>query len=79
MIAPKPFEQPASKSPDFLLSRKDVRREYGISENLLEKKAVTGGGPIMTKISARMVRYRRADIEDWLASKRIENTAQEAA
>ena len=23
-----------------------------------------------------MVRYRRSDIQDWLASKRIENTAQ---
>lgn len=79
MRASDTYDQNASKSPDFLLSRKDVHREYGISENLLEKKAVTGGGPIMTKISARMVRYRRADIEEWLASKRIDSTAQEAA
>lgn len=65
-----------SPNPDQLLSRKEVREEYGLSENLLEKLAVRGGGPVMTKISARMVRYRRCDIEGWLASKRIENSAQ---
>ena len=79
MTAPEPLDQPASKSPNFLLSRKDIHREFGVSENFLEKIAVTGGGPIMTKISARMVRYRRADIEAWLESKRVENTAQTAA
>lgn len=65
-----------STRPNQLLSRKDVHDEFGLSENLLEKLAVRGGGPIMTKISARMVRYRRSDIENWLASKRIDNTAQ---
>jgi len=61
---------------DRLMSRKEVQDEFGLSENLLEKLAVRGGGPIMTKISARMVRYRRSDIEAWLASKRIANTAE---
>ncbi len=68
-----------TRSPDYHLNRKEIEAEYGITARWLELAAVKGGGPIMTKISARMVRYRRADIEEWLASKRIENTAQEAA
>lgn len=65
-------------SPDFHLSRDQVESEYGISKRFLELAAVKGGGPIMTKISARMVRYRRADIEEWLTSKRIAHTSEKA-
>lgn len=62
--------------PDFHLSRDQVAIEYGISKRFLELAAVKGGGPVMTKISKRMVRYRRADIEIWLASKRVSNTSE---
>ena len=68
-----------ARSPDYHLNRKEIEAEYGITARWLELATVKGDGPIMTKISRRMVRYRRADIEAWLESKRVENTAQTAA
>ena len=56
-----------------LLSRKGVERETGggITARWLELAAHKGEGPPYIKISGRHVRYRREDVEAWLASRRI--------
>ncbi|MFT4827834.1 MAG: putative DNA-binding transcriptional regulator AlpA, partial [Halioglobus sp.] len=48
-----------------LLSRDEIEDEYGLSRRWLELAALRGDGPPMRKISARMVRYERAEFEDW--------------
>ena len=52
-----------------LLSRDDIEAEYGITRRWLELAAHRGDGPPMTKITPRMVRYDRAALEAWIASK----------
>ena len=63
-----------------LLSRDDIERDYkGITRRWLELAALSGQGPPMVKISARMVRYERGQFEDWLASRTVTSTSQEVA
>lgn len=35
-----------------------------------------GGGPDFVKVSARSIRYRRADLEKWIADRTVSNTSQ---
>lgn len=35
-----------------------------------------GGGPDFIKVSARSVRYRRSDLEKWIAARTVSNTSQ---
>ncbi|WP_377509682.1 helix-turn-helix transcriptional regulator [Octadecabacter sp. R77987] len=35
-----------------------------------------GGGPDFVKVSSRSVRYRRDDLEKWIAARTVSNTAQ---
>lgn len=60
----------------LLATRKEIEADYGISARWLELAAHRGEGPPMVKISRRMVRYRRDDIEAWLAEHRIDNSAE---
>ena len=59
-----------------LLSRDDVEREYGISRRWLELAAMSGNTPPMIRVSRRMVRYRRADLEAWLRERTVRSTSQ---
>lgn len=63
-------------SKPILASRQEVADEYGLTVRYLELAAHRGDGPPMVKISRRMVRYRRDDIEAWLAEHRIDNSAE---
>jgi predicted DNA-binding transcriptional regulator AlpA len=62
-----------------LLSRDDIEDEYGLSRRWLELAALRGDGPPMRKISARMVRYERAEFEDWLKARRVISTSDVVA
>lgn len=35
-----------------------------------------GGGPDFVKVSSRSVRYRRTDLEKWIADRTVRNTSQ---
>lgn len=35
-----------------------------------------GGGPDFVKVSSRSVRYRRTDLEKWIADRTVSNTSQ---
>lgn len=67
----------ASKRTWELLSRSEVESEYGLSKRWLEIAALKGNGPQMTRISRKMIRYRRADIESWLESRVVQSTSEE--
>jgi predicted DNA-binding transcriptional regulator AlpA len=58
--------------PDRLLTRDEVEAEFGLSRRFLELSAWRGDGPPMIRIGRRAVRYRRGDILDWIATRRIE-------
>jgi predicted DNA-binding transcriptional regulator AlpA len=56
-----------------LLSRNEIEAEYGLTRRWLELAAWRGDGPPMRKISRRMVRYDRAELDAWLEAQRVEN------
>jgi predicted DNA-binding transcriptional regulator AlpA len=59
-----------------LLSRSEIESEFGLRANFLEKLAVAGRGPTYLKLGRRLVRYRRADVEQWLAEHRVCSTSE---
>ena len=48
----------------------------GLSPRTLERYRVTGEGPVFAKLG-RMVRYARADIEEWAARRRKRSTSDD--
>lgn len=46
-----------------------------LSKSSLDKLRVYGGGPVYIKLGKRVV-YDRTDLDEWLSSKRVANTAQ---
>ena len=60
---------------DRLLNRREVEAEFGISARFLEISAVRGDGPTMVKIG-RAVRYRIADLRQWIEARRVSSTSE---
>jgi hypothetical protein len=56
----------------------DAARYPGLSKSSLDKLRCYGGGPLYLKLGKRVV-YDRADLDQWLAGKRVANTGQAAA
>ena len=66
---------------DRLLTDKEVATLFGVSVALLKRWRCYGGGPTYVKIGGpdgRAVRYRRADVDFWIASNAIHNCSSEA-
>lgn len=66
---------------DGLLSPKQVRAEYGFSEQALAKWRWTDTGPAYIKLSegrGGRIRYKRSAIESWLNARTV-HTGGEAA
>lgn len=74
-VARAPGGNPASNDRQ-LLSRDQIEAEYGLTRRWLELAAHQGQGPPMLRLSRRMVRYRRADFEAWLAEHVIDNSTE---
>jgi predicted DNA-binding transcriptional regulator AlpA len=55
-----------------LLSREEIEAEYGLTRRYLEVAAWRGDGPPLVKLGRRTVRYRRADILEFIASKTVQ-------
>ena len=53
--------------PDVLLTEDDAARILNLTNRALQAWRVTGRGPVYLRISGRCIRYRRSDIEAWLA------------
>lgn len=64
----------AELNPQYLLSRIELAA-LGIPSRFLEIAACKGGGPPFIKVG-RLTRYRVADVLEWIASNRYENTSQ---
>ncbi|HEY9680852.1 MAG TPA: helix-turn-helix domain-containing protein [Oculatellaceae cyanobacterium] len=48
------------------LSPKQVSEEYNIPKYTLMQLRKNGNGPLFQKVSHKIVRYRRSDVEQWL-------------
>lgn len=81
-----PNEQPATPisrgaqtrypQPKEFLTVKEASGFLNVSKSFLDKLRCHGGGPIFTRLGARKVLYRRADLEAWARQRRFESTAQ---
>ena len=45
----------------------------------LERYRLTGEGPDFLRIGKKAIRYRRVDLDEWLASRLVSSTSQEVA
>ena len=65
-----------------ILDTAGAAQYLGLSTPTLERFRLTGNGPQYAKLTPGNrgpVRYRRADLDSWLASKLIRSTSEEAA
>jgi predicted DNA-binding transcriptional regulator AlpA len=61
-----------------LLTQRQCAEMLALSERTLERLRVTGAGPKFLRIR-HSVRYRPADVEQWLASRIVRSTSEETA
>jgi hypothetical protein len=63
-------------APARRLRRREAASYIGVSEGFLEKAAVRGDGPPYVRVSARLVVYEVADLDAWMAARRVQSTAE---
>ena len=59
-----------------VIKTSDAALYIHLSKPTLERMRVTGNGPPFLKLG-RAVRYRKADLDEWLASRLVRSTSQE--
>jgi excisionase family DNA binding protein len=62
---------------NLLLTEKQAARLLGFSERTLQAWRVRGGGPRFVKVSARCVRYRQDDLDEWVRMRLRTSTSDE--
>lgn len=63
----------AACTTDELLSQRQVAARLGVSARTIEGWRARGVGPPFLRLSARAVRYRSSDIEQWLDQRRVDD------
>ena len=58
-----------------LLTTAESAVVVGLSPRTLESLRVRGGGPMYFQVTPRAIRYRRNDLDAWLAIRRRSSTA----
>lgn len=61
-------EEAETSAPSLWLSPDDVEREYNLPMRYMEQLRRDNIGPRYSKPTAKQVRYRRTDVEEWLTS-----------
>ena len=63
-----------------LLNQRECAAYLGVSERTLEGWRLRGGGPAYIRVGQgrrrHLVRYRPADVEQWIADRSVANAAQ---
>jgi predicted DNA-binding transcriptional regulator AlpA len=62
-----------------LLCERDVEHDYRLSVPWLRRARLERQGPVFLRLGKRMIRYRRADIEAYLASRVVDTRAERPA
>ncbi len=61
---------------DQLINEREAAMILCYSVRALQNWRHRGGGPDFVKVSSRSVRYRRADLDKWIAARTVSNTSQ---
>ncbi len=61
---------------DALIRQEEAARLLGVSPRALEAWRYRGGGPKFIRISGRCIRYRRADLQAWIAERERHSTSE---
>lgn len=69
-------ELPQHSDPNRLLNETEAADILCYSVRALQNWRHRGGGPDFVKVSARSVRYRRADLDKWIADRTVSSTSQ---
>lgn len=69
---------PAGIKGEDYLTRAEAAEYLKLSNSYLAKLAVMGGGPLMCKLGARAVRYRRCDLDAWASAGACRSTSEAA-
>jgi hypothetical protein len=67
----------AKTPPSELLNTSQLADEIDVSPRTVEGWRLTGEGPPYIRCGSRAVRYRRADVIDWLSARRFTSTSAE--
>lgn len=59
-----------------LMKTGEAAAYLGLSESLLNKLRLTGGGPTFVRLAGRSIRYRRADLDAWVAASAKASTSE---
>jgi len=70
-------QQRESLPPPEYLDTHSAAAYLGLTRKQLEHWRCRGGGPPFLKVSRRIVRYSRADLDTWMAEHRVHNTCEE--
>ena len=65
---------PAQTHIPELLSARDLRKHFGLATSTLYNWRDTQSFPRPLQLGANCVRWRRADIENWIASRQVAET-----
>lgn len=71
----QPSGRPLPDQNDPLLTTPDAAHLLGLSPRTLESLRLRGGGPAFIAVTAKAVRYRRRDLEDWILTRRRTSTS----
>ena len=52
-----------------LLTPEEAGLQLGLTPGALAQLRYTGGGPCFIKLTAKAVRYRQCDLDEWIAAK----------
>lgn len=65
------------RKPDkLLLTEEEAAELLGFSSRFLQGRRYTGDGPKFVRISARAVRYRPEDLQEWAAERLRTSTSE---
>jgi excisionase family DNA binding protein len=66
---------PAKHDP-AVMTTDEVARYLGINKKSLDRMRGRGDGPPYVRLTGKLIRYRKADIDDFIESRVRSNTAQ---
>lgn len=69
--SPAAYAQDGNRGTNELLSQRQVAARLGLSTRTIEGWRARGVGPPFLRLSARAVRYRAMDLEQWLDQRRV--------
>ena len=73
--AEEPASRPIPQNADALLFTVEAAFLLGLSPRTLESFRLRGGGPPFISVTRKAIRYRRGDLNSWIAARRRTSTS----